>query len=444
MTLRFHRRTWIRLISYFLATCLVLGVWLGMTRSRAVYAERLLEYSYLRALSSLSDGLSDIQGDLAKLTYVSTPSLLSHMASRIWRTAAQCKESLAALSVDSAALENANRYLSQTGDYCMALARDFAAGTPLTPDAVDNLTALGGYGEQVLTDLLVLQDEVQTGHLRLMDYEGGLSGTQPVATTGEESQDSLPEYPTLLYDGPFSDHMQSRTSVYLGGFRVMSPEDTRTRAASLLGVLPDQVEEDGGEESLLPCDTYLYEAARIAITRQGGFLCYYLKPRQVTEAGMDTEDAIDRAVTFAAAAGYDGLEPSYYELRDNLLTVQLVRRQGDILCYPDQVKVEVALDNGEVLGCDARSYLMNHQQNRTLPAPAFSSAEAAGKLSAALAPGKVRLCIIPSEGMEELFCYEVQAVAQDGTELLVYLNAVTGEEEKILILSVTENGQLAL
>ena len=54
------------------------------------------------------------------------------------------------------------------------------------------------------------------------------------------------------------------------------------------------------------------------------------------------------------------------------------------------------------------------------------------------------LCLIPSEGMNEIFCYEVSCIGKEGRNILVYINAETGEEERILLLDIGSGGVLTV
>jgi len=111
--------------------------------------------------------------------------------------------------------------------------------------------------------------------------------------------------------------------------------------------------------------------------------------------------------------------------------------------YPDQIKVKVALDNGEILGVDARQYLMSHHR-RTLPEPAISAAEAEERLRPELSVQRVQLALIPDlAGTGEILTYEFLAHMGEET-YLVYINAETGAEEQILQQVETDGGTFAL
>ena len=55
-----------------------------------------------------------------------------------------------------------------------------------------------------------------------------------------------------------------------------------------------------------------------------------------------------------------------------------------------------------------------------------------------------QLALIPTAGEYEVLCHEFKCQAEDGSHVLVYVNAATGQEEKILLLLEDENGTLTL
>jgi len=56
----------------------------------------------------------------------------------------------------------------------------------------------------------------------------------------------------------------------------------------------------------------------------------------------------------------------------------------------------------------------------------------------------VKLTIIPSSGEHERLCWEFLCRAQNGNNVLVYINAETGAEEQILLLKINDNGTLVI
>ena len=134
---------------------------------------------------------------------------------------------------------------------------------------------------------------------------------------------------------------------------------------------------------------------------------------------------------------------TYYEIADNILTANFAAVQGDFTLYTDLIKVSVAMDDGGIVSFDARGYLTNHYE-RELPTPKLTAEEARNSVSSILEVQSTRMALIPSDGDNELYCYEFRCQEEDGRDILVYINCETGQEEQILILLTSESGTLVI
>lgn len=98
--------------------------------------------------------------------------------------------------------------------------------------------------------------------------------------------------------------------------------------------------------------------------------------------------------------------------------------QDGVTCYPDLVKVGVALDTGSVVFFDARGYLMNHQE-REFSAPMLTDTTAREILSPSLTVQSQNMAVIPTSGRNEAYCYEFLCEGREGQKVLVYINSAT-------------------
>ena len=254
-------------------------------------------------------------------------------------------------------------------------------------------------------------------------------------------------YPTLIYDGPFSDHLLDRRPRLTRGLPLVSPQEALTLAARAARMEPRDLVRADDENSNMPCFTFQGGTASIAITKAGGLTAYLLNGREVGEERLNHDAIFQRAGEYLAEQGYDNLRATYYEKSDGICTINYAAMQDGVTLYTDLVKVGVALDDGSIVFYDARGYLTNHR-DRALGQPALTAEEAAGSVSPLLAVRSNRPALIPTGGQNEVLCYEFLAEATDAGEgaqpqkLLVYVNADTGEEEQILMLLETPYGTL--
>jgi germination protein YpeB len=135
------------------------------------------------------------------------------------------------------------------------------------------------------------------------------------------------------------------------------------------------------------------------------------------------------------------MEETYYEIENNVMTVNYAYSDLGKRVYPDLVKVSVAMDNGEILGYDAKGFLVNHTE-REYPEKLYSQTSAEKSISPKLTVLSHRLAVIPTDGLNEKLCYEFVCQSESGRKTLVYINAETGEEEQILLLVESESGVL--
>ena len=117
-------------------------------------------------------------------------------------------------------------------------------------------------------------------------------------------------------------------------------------------------------------------------------------------------------------------------------------KEGELRLYPDQIKIQVALDNGEIIGFDAVPYLLYHHR-RDLPEPQVSPEEAAAQLRPEIQLKEKRLALIPLPGGKEVLTYELLC-GYEAQDYLIYINALTGAEENILKLINTAGGQVSI
>ena len=137
------------------------------------------------------------------------------------------------------------------------------------------------------------------------------------------------------------------------------------------------------------------------------------------------------------------MKTTYHEVQGGVMTVNFAYNDLGRCVYTDLVKVSVAMDSGEILGFDQRGYLVNHCK-RTYPKTLFSKLRAQEKVSPKLKIESSQLAVIPTDNLDEKLCYEFRCKAKNGRNVLVYINAETGEEQQILLLVESPSGTLTV
>jgi hypothetical protein len=227
------------------------------------------------------------------------------------------------------------------------------------------------------------------------------------------------------------------------GAREVSAEEAHEAAVRASGAqgLTLIAEEAGRTPS------YVFSSGDVtaAVTKAGGFLSYMLSYREVEAERITASQAANEARRYLERLGITNIIETFHEIRDNICIIEFAGIQDNITLYTDIIKIAVAMDNGGVLSADKRGWLSNHEPNgRGIDEAALSIEEARARVSPLLTVEGAKLCIIRSGSGREVLCYEFRCYAEDGRQLLVYINADTGREERILLLEISGYGFIAV
>lgn len=435
------------IVGFLLVLSTLLAVWAGYSYTQMNTYRSALQNTYFRAADLAADNLSNLSSDLVKGMYTGTAPQLSMVSSRLWKESAAAKSALSTLPISELSLEKTNRFLSQAGDYAMYLSRKSSNGQELTAEERQQFSALREYADRLGEQMDNIATSLSEGTLKLdrltaVEDKNNQSDSVGDMPTLKQVEDSFTGYPSLIYDGPFSDHILEKTPLMTKSKTEVSADTARKTA---LKACNRELPELREEESTLPCFVFHDgQSCSVAVTKNGGYLCYLVtaKSDKLNEK-LSHEQAVQKAQQYLLANGYSSMKDTYYEVNNGIMTINFAYYEptAQVLCYTDLIKVEVSLQDGSILGFDARGYLVNHHE-RSFEAPAISEKQAQKSLSDSLTVENTRLALIPTSGQNEVFVYEFLCTSSTGDKILSYVNAKTAAEEQLLILLNTPNGTL--
>lgn len=441
----------------FTAAAFAVSVGFGVQGyARAEDYRRQLDNGYRQAFTELTTAAGELDAALEKVTYATTPSLFASLCAQAYAKALAAQTALGELPYGNVELEQTAAFFAKAGDYAMAMARGANGEGVCTDENRETLRGLAAAAGELSATLQALQLQLDGGALHPEDVAAVEARLAAAAEDGgqitsgsafQTVEADFPQVPTLIYDGPFSEHLSGRTPQMLEGLPQVTEEEARRAAAAFAGLWAEVFTRtsDGAGElpawgfSALADGGELY----VEITKQGGQVLQMLSSRPVGEAALSRKEGVEQAAAFLEEHGYRDMAPSYFLEGDGILTVHFAPVLDGVYCYPDLVKVGVALDNGDVVSFEAHGYLMNHGA-REPAAPAVSADEAAERVDSSLTVLSRQLALIPTGGEYEVLCHEFKCQNADGGHVLVYVNAATGQQERILLLLEDENGTLVI
>lgn len=435
----------IRLILYTVTVITVLGIFgIVQTVKLSRYEREVLVTNQL-ALVSLDENLNNISTNLEKVMYSSTPTMLSKLASELWRESSGAKNSLAMLPSSDTQLANTYKFLSQVGEFVMALGRKSASGESLSSEERNQLANLYEYCNSLSKQVNQMCYELENGTFSFDDYDSTLlekdSNTVTINNSFDDVEQSLSDLPSLIYDGPFSDHIEQGSPALLKGLNEISQEDALKIAQKVCEKEKSTLEFSYEENGNIPCYVFQSDNCTVGITKVGGIPLYMINSQFAGEVEIKQDEAVRNAKNYLKKIGFENLKESYYYTDDGICTVNFASDDKGIVIYPDLIKVSVNLETGEIMSFDATGYVYNHH-NRKSFTPTITEAQAVAKINDTLTVIDTQLCIIPTDWKTEQYCYEIHCKTEKGQELLVYIDCDTGEEDNILILLYSDGGVL--
>ncbi|GAB6179282.1 germination protein YpeB [Desulfotomaculum defluvii] len=422
-----------------------------------VALENYINSRYQMSFYNLINRVQNMEVLLGKTLAVAGDPDNALIFSEIWLQAEGARENITQLPLTSGIVGRTTKFLAQSGDFARVGAKKITSGQALTDEEFSTLNSLYRQAAQLNKDLHDMERQVADGRLSITEIVQSArheldKGTPAGGANNFQGIDQqMQGFPTLIYDGPFSDHLDKVTPVGLGD-EPTSADEARNIARKFVDIPDDesyraQVSGRSKEKisgylvELIPRNG---EAGRIVgnISDKGGQMVWYMDSRNVGKPKVSIEEAKEKALSFLESRGYKNTINIYHQTQDNKAIFNFIPQKQGVVLYPDQLKLSVALDNGQVVGFDARGYLMAHKE-RDIPAPQISDQEAREKVNKRMDITRTRLAIIPTDDGKERFSYEIMGNI-NGETYLVYVNAITGKTDNVLKIIEQKNGILTM
>lgn len=439
------KSTCIKIISVLTFLCIMLGI------STFIYARQADRYRFAneiaaqRAVNELCESLDNITVSLQKGLYTCTRENLQKIGNDLGRESSCAKVSLSQITDKDMISDEIYKFLSQVGDFTLSLTKKSDKLAVSEKDA-KLLAELYEYSLKLSDTLTQIRDGVFDGTVAFEKENSYLSERDSAADTLKtkmtDTQQSLADYPTLIYDGPFADNVLNKEGgTLLKDQKEITREEAAAKAADLIGTSPASLKEEKDTEDAVELYCFSKGDVSVGITKKGGFVCYILNPYTALEQTISEKEAIKRAAEYLRQLGYSFMTDSYYSVYDGVCTVNFAYQNEGIIHYADLIKVSVALDTGKVTALDASAYLHNHSE-RDIYGEKITLEQAVSLLPEGLTLISHRNAVIPLKTGKEAYCYELHCKDKKGNEALIYIDRQSGEQQDTLLLLYFDGGVL--
>ncbi len=435
--------TAIRVVSFLCAAVLVAVGFAIKAEIKSKNYKLEIQNTYSRSLEELNASVNNISIILQKARYTASPSALSSMAAKLLSEAEISKNALSQLGSEGELIV-LNRFLSQVGNYALSVSKKLIDGEKLPASYSENVDALSETAKRI-TEIMG-NAQINYNNLKYWKQEidnklnTGISA-DTLSGSFEMLEDELVDYPTLVYDGPYSDHILKKEPALLKEKPKVSRTEALKNAAKIACCNENELKFYASEQGKIPVYHFKNSALNVTVSQAGGYAVYMRKNRAVGDSVLSYEQALNKARRYMESLSFTSFVESYYFIDEGICVINFAYLDGETVCYTDLIKVGIAMDNGEVMLFEASGYIANHTE-RAFESTIHTADEASAVLSKDLKISETSLALIPTDSGGEVRCYEFLCTTPKQEEILVYINVLTLKQEEILILLKSDGGVL--
>lgn len=404
------------------------------------------ENTYQRSFHELTYHMDLLHDKIGTSLAMNSSERLSPQFVDIWRLSSQALTNVGQLPLTLLPFNKTEEFLSQIGDFTYRTAIRNLDDDPLTNEEIKTLEELYTQAADIKDELRQVQYTTLENDLRWMDVELAL------ATQEEQSDNTIidglktvEKKVTEFAEGDEgSAFMEISTKEH--EFKNIPGEwkdekQIRNFSKDLFSIKNDVdiVVTKTGEGSDVPMYTVSYKDGKsvyMDITQKGAHPIQILVDRPIENKKLSLNDGLIQAENYLKEFDYKNMVPLQSQQFDNVGVFSFVYSQDNVRVYPDSMVLKVALDNGEILGFNAKNFLMNHYK-RTIPEPKLTLEEAKDFVNDSVDIQEEHLALIENDLHEEVLTYEFLGTINDET-YRIFINAENGAEEKVEKLTGTE------
>lgn len=412
------KRTLVKIISFLSAAILTAVCFLIKEKSNSNKYLVMLENQYSNSFEQLNSSLNNITSALEKIVYATSAKKISSLSVEIFSEAELAKEALSNLPTGESGLSTVYKFLSQVGNYAISVSKNITSENTVTDAQRGELKILYDTAKTVTSAVNDAGIDFNTPDGWAQSVEEKLNGAvseESLASSLTQLEENMTDYPTLIYDGPYSDHILESQPLMIINADECSKEDALLKAQSVLGDNFEIKFEDmqGGK---IECYRFGNDSVSVAVSRYGGYAVYMRKNRTVGENLLSYEQALSRAKKFLEQMQITSMIDTYYYTDAGVCVINFAYLDGQTVCYTDLIKVGVAMDTGEIMLLETSGYLTNHT-DRAFKVPEHTVDEAAEKISSDLEIEKTSMTLIPTDSGGEVRCYEFLCLSEENEEI---------------------------
>ena len=405
-----------------------------------------LENVYQKNFSELVDNVNNVEVKLSKVCASDYNSYAKKLLNEISKNSSMASTNLASLPVSINGIDETIKFINQVGGYTEVMALKLEKGESLSSEEISTLEKIRDSFSELKTKINELSNDIYSNNI--FHQSSKLDGDYNKFTLKLQNMKAGDvEYPTMIYDGPFSDSTVNKKIKNLNDQKV----DTETAKQKLIDIFKNisknncsYLGETNGKFKTYDFELFGSDNQNIyvQVSQNGAHILTMSCSDNGTKQNYTLKQAKDIAISFAKQNNLGDMECVWSDIVGGDAYINLAPVQNSVIIYSDLVKVKVDLSVGNVIGYEATTYFTNHTE-RKLDVPKITSATARAKVPTGYEIIQTRLCLAPLDYNREVLCYE-NICTKNNETYYFYVNSQTNQIENILKIVETDDGNLLL
>lgn len=432
----------------------LLGIFItlyAVNASQNAYYGTTLEYIYQKHFYDLVDNVNNTEIRLAKIinTQDQDKDYQAKLLREISYNAFMLQENFSNLPCSVQGVEDSIAFVNQVKGYTEVLSSDLEKGKNLSKTDYKTLDKIYDSVLSMKNSLAKMSEKMYKENYNILNASLKLDKDINKFTAKlAQMKPQEVEYPTMIYDGPFSD---STVKKAVRGLKFSAVDET-TAKSNLLKVFTNyndsQIQYQG--ETLGRFETYNYsvkdaeniEIGFIQMTKLGGKVLTATSYTDKKTENISMDNAKQTALNFVNKNGVENAKVVWSDKIGGNAYFNIAPVVNKIIYYSDLIKIKVDLYNGDILGYEASDYYTNHTE-REIVEVTVTKNTAQSKLDKKFIVQESRLALIPLEYNREVLCWEF-ICKLGGDDYYFYYNVQTNVLENILKVIKTNDGSLIM
>ena len=405
---------------------------------------KALESVYQKSFYDIIEQVDNIDLNMSKALASKDTGAIQNYLSQVAVNSELCENDIQTLPLQDEYRFYTAKLVNQIGDYAKHLNKKIIEGQGLSSEDEQNFRTLYQHNKQLKQSLYQMQEKMR-GDFSFKEV-ASLKRGSVVLKGFEQLQNLSTEYPELIYDGPFSDGLDSREVKGVTGSKITCAEAIDIFKGVFKDYSLEKVKLNGDVNGIIPAYAVSGEkdgeVLYAQITKTGGHLLEFTFAGSCKSVEFSEDYAIKKATEFLKGLELYSFKPVWLNLANNVYTINFAYQVDGVVVYSDLIKVRVCAEKGMVIGLESSSYLINHTQ-RDIGAPILTKAQAQEKLLTDIAIESTSLCLIPIGNSSEKLCYEICGNF-DNEQYYIYIDATTGRQVQMFKVISSNQGKSLL